>query len=236
MLLHPALSLFVDGEVVREAIIVTESGDYYCYPCISMIVEIVVNLIAKRVLNLMSEGLLVILRDYLILYLRRGNIVLIPVSSGRVLALVLHRLVSGEDVALHTIESLKRLRKEIDLDCDHKVAKGPVLLDGAGINEIYVFFVRNIVKNNLAIRASVVRIDGAKYSYPADPSVPENLVRKLLDIHEEMYRELRYRSIRVKYGDTHIIVLPLDADHIVVAEVDPQLTTQSILRVLSLHM
>ena len=108
-MLKDALSLFVDGRVIHEAIIVSDRK-IECFPCVHTYDSLL--LIKDLVDKLVGNGFLRVFSDYLAIREDGYTIVAVPLRKGLVLFLVSHTaLLDFGKIVQGILRGLKRLSK-----------------------------------------------------------------------------------------------------------------------------
>lgn len=107
LVLKEALSLLVDGDVIHEAIVVSD-GTIQCFPCVYVYNSI--NLIKKMVNELVQEGLLRPLSDFITIRENKYTIITIPLRKN-VMLLLVSRSILPELGAI--AESIVRIIKKL---------------------------------------------------------------------------------------------------------------------------
>ena len=117
MVLEEALSLLVDGYVIHEAIIVSNSK-IKCFPCIHVYDSLL--LIKELVNNLTRRGILRNFCDYLTIRENSYTIVAIPLRENLVLILVSHTaFLDFDKIVKEVLRGLRKLSKVQTLhQCD----------------------------------------------------------------------------------------------------------------------
>ena len=216
-MIEPSLSLLVDGKVITEAIVFDREGNHVCYPCFYELINDLVP-IAKFLIELTSLGICEPLKSYLVIANTSSrNITLIPIPNYKVVTVVTHVRYDVEKVVRDLIDAIVKLLKF--REDSSRIIGG--LSRSLSINEVR--------------GALLLSPDGSIIKSYGSLSINQDLIERLVGIHNELYSKLRFRAIKFRLShDRMLVIAPMvrfkAISYIVIAEVRKDIPVSTIVR------